>query len=47
MLRVISRKITRMKMPIKKFWMKKMMIKMKEKMILRKTMPNNYKARMH
>lgn len=43
MLRVINLKKTRIKMTINKLRMKKMMVKMKEKMIL----PDNHKARMH
>lgn len=47
MLRVINLKKTRIKMTINKLRMKKMMVKMKEKMILRKKIPDNHKARMH
>ena len=48
MLKVISLKKTRMKMTIKKFRIKIMMILMKRKKIrLRKTMQNNHKVMMH
>ena len=48
MLKVISLKKTRMKMTIKKFRIKRMMILMKGKKIrLRKTMQNNHKVMMY